>query len=425
MEDPFDFGDPRSCEVADQNEWIYGLMQDAYLWAPDLPEIDPLEYESPGETIAALRVDPDRWSRVGDKVKTEKLFEEGKLISLGFRTRRNAAGNLTVSWVSADSSALAAGMKRGDAVETIGGFTIAQIDEDDAWGDVYGSDEPGVTVTVEFTRPGGEPTRATLVKEWLDIETVPIHGVIDVDGSAVGYLMFSTFVDTAPDRLDAVFEEFVAAGVDRVIVDLRYNGGGRVSVARQLVDLLVGDVADGETNYAIEYGPGLADQDTARDVSRRDGSIRAPREVVFITTGSTLSASELVINAVRPHVTTKLVGDTTGGKPVGSHQWSFCDKVAQPITFRLLNADGVGDYFDGIAADCIEADDLTRELGDVREGALAHALHLLTTGECQPPPPQRPEIEDAPEGEDAAPGTGPRLLPPPVHDEIEGMRGFF
>jgi len=425
MEDPFDFGDPRSCEVADQNEWVYGLMQDAYLWAPDLPEIDPLEYESANATMAALRVDPDRWSRVGDKAKTAKLFEEGKIIGLGFRTRRNADGGLTVSWVSAGSSALAAGMKRGDRMETIGGFTIAQIDADDRWDDVYGTDEPGVTVAVEFTRKGEAPQRATLVKEWLDIETVPVHEVFDIGGDAVGYLMFNSFVDTAPEPLDAVFEGFVEAGVDRVIVDLRYNGGGRIAVARQLVDLLVGDIADGETNYEVAYGPGLDDQDTARSVSRLDGSIRAPREVVFITTGSTLSASELVINAVRPHVPIKIVGDTTGGKPVGSHQWEFCDKVAQPITFRLLNAEGVGDYFDGIVADCIEGDDLEHDVGDVREGALAHALHLISTGECQPPPPQRGGGDDDAEAQDAAPGTGPRLLPPPVHDDIEGVRGFF
>ena len=420
-EDAFDFGQPRSCEVADQNEWVYGLMQDAYLWSPELPEIDPADYDSPAETITALRVPPDRWSRVSDKVKTEQLFEEGKLIGLGFRTRRDANGILTVSWVSADSSASAAGMARGDEVRTIGGFTIAQIDTDDRWDDVYGDDEPGVLVDVEFSRAGAVPTRARLEKQWLEIETIPVHQVLNVNGRPTGYLLFGTFVDTAAERLDAVFDEFVEAGVDRVIVDLRYNGGGRIAIARQLVDLLVGDVAEGATNYVVDYGPTLDEEDTTRDVSRRDGSIRAPKAVVFITTGSTLSASELVINAVRPHLDTFVVGDVTGGKPVGSHQWEFCDKVAQPITFRLLNAERSGDYFDGIEPDCFEADDLTREVGDVSEALLAHALHLLGTGECQPaptPPPGR-------EGEGAA-GDGKRgLLPPPVHDDVDGARGLF
>lgn len=422
-EDPFDFGAPRSCEVVEQNEWVYGLMQDAYLWAPDLPEIDPSTYASPQETIAALRVDPDRWSRVADKVKTEKLFEEGKIVGLGFRTRRNAHGGLTVSYVSKDSPALAAGMARGDEMRTIGGFTIQQIDTEDRWDDVYGDDEPGVAVDVEFAAPGTEPRRARLVKAWLDIETAPIHGVVDVGDGMVGYLMFNTFVDTAPERLDAVFEEFVEAGVDQVIVDFRYNGGGRISVAKQLVDLLVGDVADGEVNYAVRYGPGLDDQDVSRDISRLDGSIRAPKTVVFITTGSTLSASELVINAVRPHVETRIVGDVTGGKPVGSHQWEFCDKVAQPITFRLLNAEGVGDYFDGLVPDCFEVDDLTHALGDLQEASLAHSLHLLTTGECQPPPPAR-EV-GGPGGEGATTDGARHLLPPPVHDDVEGARGLF
>jgi carboxyl-terminal processing protease len=424
-EDPFDFGDPRSCEIAAQNAWVYGLMQDAYLWAPELPEIDPADYESPEETIAALRVDPDRWSRVADKVKTEKLFEEGQIISLGFRTRRAPDGTLTVSWVSPNSSAEAAGMARGDTVRAIGGFTIAQIDLDDRWDDVYGDDEPGVTVNVEFSPPGAASQRATLVKDWLEIETVPVHQVLPIDGRPVGYLMFNTFVDTAPERLDAVFEEFVDAEVDRVIVDLRYNGGGRVSVARQLVDLLVGDVAEGEINYAVRYGPGLDDQDVDRGISRLDRSIRAPKSVVFITSRSTVSASELVINAVRPHLETLVVGDVTGGKPVGSHQWEFCDKLAQPITFRLLNADGQGEYFDGIVPDCAADDDLTRPVGDVGEGALAHAIHLLETGECLPPPPSRDAGSGTTDGEDATVDGLQDLAPPPVHDDIEGARGFF
>src|SRR5690606_9341014 len=77
-DDPFDFGGPRSCEPADQNAWVYGLMQQAYLFADELPEVDPLAYDEPSELMGELRVAPDRWSRISDKSRTEALYQKGK-----------------------------------------------------------------------------------------------------------------------------------------------------------------------------------------------------------------------------------------------------------------------------------------------------------------------------------------------------------
>ena len=417
MEDPFDYGAPRSCDDADQVAWVHAIMQDAYLFAADVPAVEPADYETPAELVAAMRVPPDRWSRVSDKARTNALFKDGMIIGLGFHTRRDAAGRLVVSWVTPDSNADRAGMRRGDVMDEIGGLTIAQIDGDDRWGEVYGANEPGVEVPVRYVRESdGSVQDAVIVKDWLEIETVPVDDVFEQDGHTVGYLLFATFVDTAAARLDDTFEAFRDAGVHDVIVDLRYNGGGRVKIARQLVDLLVGNIADGEISYSVEYGPGLADQDERHPVSRRRGSVVDPGRIVFITSGSTLSASELVINAVRPHVDVRVVGGSTGGKPVGSHQWEFCDKILQPITFKLSNADGYGDYFDGLAADCVAGDDLMMQLGDPREAGLAAALHVATTGACLPPPPERALMPD---------DDGVHAEPPPVHAEIEGLRGYF
>lgn len=418
-EDPFDFGGPRSCEPPDQNVWVYGLMQDAYLWSPDMPELDPMTFESPGEVVTALRVDPDRWSRVSDKAKTKALFEEGKTISFGFATRRDLLGRLVVSHVSTDSPATRAGITRGDIVETIGGFTIEQIDLEERWGEVYGEDEPGVSVALSITDREGEREDVTLVKDWVTIDTVPITKIHEVGGRKVGYLLFSTFVDTAPAELDDAFQQFEESGVRDVVVDLRYNGGGRIAVAKHLADLLVGDVASGDVSYSVKYGPGLLDENVSREFSKVDHRLRDPRRIVFITSHSTLSASELVINIVRPHADIRLVGDLTGGKPVGSHQFEFCDKIVQPITFELVNSEDVGGYFDGLAPDCVAADDLAHPLGDPEEGSLAAALAMADAGTC----PSR-----ASTGSDA---SGPGELGPerePVHAEVhelDELAGWF
>lgn len=424
-DDPFDFGGPRSCEIVDQNAWVYHLMQEAYLFADDLPVVDPVPYAEPAELIADLRVEPDRWSRVSDRVRTDALFEEGKSVGLGFRTGTDAMGRLVVAFVNDGSPASAAGMKRGDIVMTIAGLSIAEIETDDRWSEVYGENDPGVVVNLSVTPPYGEPREVQLVKDWIEIVTVPVATVIPLEGRNVGYLVFSTFVDTAPAELDAAFEVFKAAGVRDVVVDLRYNGGGRIAVARHLIDLLVGDVAEGDTSYKVQYGPGLSDQNTSRGIDKVSQSIEDPRRIVFVTTHSTLSASELVINSVRPHADVSVVGGTTGGKPVGSRQWPFCDKIAQPITFELVNAEDQGGYYEGFTPTCEAPDDLAHALGDPDEGSLRQALHLVATGECAAAPPPGSDANGDDDLDMPDPGNAPRRTSPPVNAELDELRGWF
>ena len=81
-----------------------------------------------------------------------------------------------------------------------------------------------------------------------------------------------------------------------------------------------------------------------------------------------------------------MIGDRTYGKPVGQYGITFCDKVLAPVSFTLRNANGEGDYFDGIAPTCAAPDDLERQLGDPQEGSLREALNFIATGRCSTPP---------------------------------------
>lgn len=412
VDDPFDLGGPRSCEVADQNEWVLSLMQQAYLWNEELPELDPLAYEEPGDLVADLRVGHDRWSRVSDKARSDALFQEGKVVGLGFRTRRDLDDRVVVATVDADTPAAAAGLRRGDVIRTIGGLATAQIDEEERWGEIYGEAEPGVAVDLEVEHQDGRVVEVELVKDWVSIDVVPETRVLQQDGRAVGYLAFSTFVETSTAALDQAFAEFRHAGVRELVVDVRYNGGGLIVVARHFMHLLAGAAAEGEVAYRVRFNRHFSAEDDERTLMRLDQTLPHVDHVVFITTGSTLSASELLINAVAPHVRVSIVGDTTGGKPVGSRHFDFCDKVAAPITFRLLNAEDQGDYYDGLPATCPAPDDLTRPLGDETEASLAAALHLLSTGECLPVPEEG-------EGASAHDPAGLRTRPDPAAHEGE------
>jgi C-terminal processing protease CtpA/Prc len=102
-----------------------------------------------------------------------------------------------------------------------------------------------------------------------------------------------------------------------------------------------------------------------------------------ITTRGSASASELLINSLRPHLPVVVIGDDTYGKPVGQYGFTFCDKVLAPVAFKLVNSEGQGDFFDGIPPDCRAADDIDHELGSAEEASLSEALNFVRTGSCR------------------------------------------
>jgi carboxyl-terminal processing protease len=104
--------------------------------------------------------------------------------------------------------------------------------------------------------------------------------------------------------------------------------------------------------------------------------------VVIITTESTCSASELVINCLKPFIDISLIGDTTCGKPVGMYGYDFGDKHINFIELKTVNALNDGDYFDGIPSTCVADDDLERLLGDTQEASLKEALYYLINDSC-------------------------------------------
>jgi hypothetical protein len=131
------------------------------------------------------------------------------------------------------------------------------------------------------------------------------------------------------------------------------------------------------------------DRQAFRNETLRFASLDAPpltlSRVIAVTTRSSASASELVINALKPFMPVVLVGDATYGKPVGQYQFEFCSKVLAPVSFSLRNANDEGDFFGGIPATCLAADDIGHPLGDVAEASLAEALHFIRHGSCSAP----------------------------------------
>jgi len=166
-------------------------------------------------------------------------------------------------------------------------------------------------------------------------------------------------------------------------VDLRYNSGGFLAIARVLADLIGGAVTQGQIFYSLQFNADNAALNETRFFRDTANAVDMQR-VVFITTSSTASASEMVINGLMPFVDVVLIGDTTFGKPVGQLGFQFCGLVLRPVTFRTVNAVGNTDFFGGFPPDCGAADDLDGAFGDPAEASLAEAIYYLENGACSP-----------------------------------------
>jgi hypothetical protein len=229
--------------------------------------------------------------------------------------------------------------------------------------------------------PDGAEREVTLTKGFVTIPTVAITRTYEVEGRRVGYVLFHNFVQPSNAALDAAFAQLNREGAQDLVLDLRYNGGGLVSVAQHLADLIGGMRTNGMLMARYVHNDRQANRNSSLYFDVAASALSAPR-LIAITTRASASASELVINALKPYMPVTTVGDNTYGKPVGQYGFRFCSKIFYPVSFSIRNASDQGDYFGGFPPDCAAPDDLEHLLGDPSEGSLGEALHFAVTGEC-------------------------------------------
>ncbi|MCC6552426.1 MAG: PDZ domain-containing protein [Polyangiaceae bacterium] len=369
------------CSVGAVNERVYARMQDAYLWYDELPAVDPRAYASPEDLVDAITYkDLDRWTRV-TRGGTTAAYYEGQSIGIGVKWRRDAAGAVRFALVYPGGPAADAGIERGDELLALNGATPAELDASSQWATITGEDAEGVEVRLDVRKQDGQEVSLSLAKRVYDLPTVIAQGVLDLDAREVGYVALDRFITPSLDELTAAFAALKEAGVEDLVLDLRYNGGGLTEGGRRLASLIGGKDVDGRVYNLITYNDRHRGEDTSTRFELREQSLDLPR-VAIITTDGTASTSEAVINGLRSWLDVGLIGSTTHGKPVGMVSTTDCGVTLIPITFRMLNADGEGDYYDGLGPDCEAEDGLTAALGDASEPSLAAALEWLRKGSC-------------------------------------------
>lgn len=181
------------------------------------------------------------------------------------------------------------------------------------------------------------------------------------------------------NSFNRIFNRFAGEGVQDVVVDLRYNGGGYVSVARKLADYLAPASANGGVMMTQKFNQKYTSYNST-DLFRKKGSLNLNR-IFFIVSNSTASASELLINSLKPYMDVMLLGASkTHGKPVGYFPIPLGNWYILPVSFFTVNKAGEGHYYNGMPLNSQVADGLDKDWGDLSETSFASAVNYITTG---------------------------------------------
>lgn len=229
----------------------------------------------------------------------------------------------------------------------------------------------------------------------------PIYktAIIDVDGNNVGYLMYNGFTSSFNTQLNNVFSNFQSSNITDLVLDLRYNSGGSVNTAISLGSMITGQFNDEvfsteEWNsdfqtYFEENEPESLINRFVNELSNGSAINSLNLDKVYIlTTGTSASASELVINSLKPYIEVVQIGTTTRGKYQASTTLydspNFSRQNAnpnhtyaiQPLIFKSLNKDGVTDYNEGLEPTIALTENSGNlgVLGDENEPLLAEAI---------------------------------------------------
>jgi C-terminal processing protease CtpA/Prc len=374
----------QSCNALGQTTFVRDTLDEYYFWYKEMPRVAPALYDSPEAYLEAVRYKPvdATYSYITGRAANDAFYSDSQTIAVGLMLRL-VGQEYRVTEVFPDSPASEAGLERGAWVYEINGRTIADYLAKGDLGSAFGPTEIGVQVALRFRDRSGAERQATATKRLVTIPTVSLTRTFDAAGRRVGYIYFRNFVTPSTQALSDAFAQLKADGANELVLDLRYNGGGLVSVAQHLGGLIGGAKTQAQVFAEFFHNDKQKSRNSTLRFEDKPQALGLQR-MVAITTRSSASASELVINALRPFIPVTIVGDTTYGKPVGQYGFNFCDKVLAPVAFQLRNAKGEGDFFSGLPADCPAADDADHLLGDPAEASLGEALYFLQNGRCSP-----------------------------------------
>jgi len=413
---------------------IYYYEKEDYLWFDALPAYSAFnprsysgstDYKALGNEINAisqLKINPAtgkpfeyytpapgeaKYSFVDDGTTTASLG--GSNADFGFEPIYIAANDLRVKYVYPGSPADIAGLKRGYEITGINGTTDLDGTSNSTINFIVNAVYYSPSIAMTVLKPDNTTAIINLNTASYTVNPVLTYKVFNEgSGHIVGYIVFNSFTDitNAQPKLNEAFNDFINNGVNDLVVDLRYNGGGAAETAQYLDNLIVPESKSNTLMYTQYFNSNLTNGNSPL-FDKRFGTTKADfqpqnnrwnfskklslaiNRVFFIVTGATASSSELTINNLRPEMDVELIGDTTYGKPVGEYPIALGSDgkytLYSPQVY-VENSANQGDYYAGMAPGStsykgyLAADDVTKDFGDPTEMLLSYALNYVKTG---------------------------------------------
>lgn len=337
-----------------------------YYWSDQTTLLDMTTYDDVFSLLTAYKkqVPLDRFSYI-TTVTADEDRQQGNGSGLGFSFRYTEDGDIEVTYVYPDSGTNSAGIIRGDILSD---YDVEYDNYDNA---------TRMTGTLNGT------TSFEINAQAFDIEPLFGSKIIESNGKSIGYLYLTSFIELADERFTDQFQAFANSGIDELVIDLRYNGGGRISTANNLASFILNNSHTGQVFTTLKYNE-LYSSSNQNYFFRQQGDDLDLSRIFILTTQNSASASELMINGLKPYIDVIVVGEQTYGKPVGMATFAIDHYLFALINFEGVNANDEGGYFDGISPTptCFIEDDTSLQLGEETEALFAGALSYIKTGSC-------------------------------------------
>lgn len=395
--------------------WIYSNMKYWYYWTAQMPTNadTTMEPEAFFYSLLYKGANGDRFSWIEPDYTTliNQLNGVNKEAGYDFKLYLAAAGSSNIigqiTYIKKGSPAEMQGLKRGDIFPEINATKLTTTNYRQLLG------ATNQTYTIRIQRFSSTDSQNPIFDQVYTLNPVEfsedpvlMDTVYTFTDKKVGYMVYNFFSPglgsskTYDQEVDNVFANFKSNGVNEVVLDLRFNGGGAISSAINLASLLVPAYDPSKIFVNFQYNnqvqsdilnePTLGSNYLHQKFISKTNNIGGNLSRLFVLTShGTASASELIINGLRPYLNVITIGDTTYGKNVGSititddinttNTWGM-----QPIVLKLTNAQGFSDYTNGFAPDPsnLDIDNYFHllPLGDINEPLLNRALNIITNG---------------------------------------------